>query len=107
MKALFDTSVLVAALLQHHPQHAQAFPRLLAANRGKLQGFLTTHGVAELFATLTALPLRPRLVPADVERLIHDSVLAHLTVVSLTPRHYAEAVSLTVRQGLSSGAVYD
>lgn len=54
-KTCFDTSVLVAALLREHPHHAQAFPRLLAVQGGKLHGVLTTHGLAELFATLAAL----------------------------------------------------
>ncbi len=107
MKALFDTSVLVAALLQHHPQHSQAFPRLLAVRQGAMQGVLTTHGLAELFATLTALPLKPRLQPGEVERMLEHSVVACLKVIPLTSRHYADALALTVRQGLSSGAIYD
>jgi len=106
-KACFDTSALVAALLQQHPYHAQAFPRLLAVHSGNLHGVLTTHGLAELFATLTALPLKPRLPPADAQRMIQQSVLAHFKIVPLTAKHYAEALALTVQQGLSSGAIYD
>jgi predicted nucleic acid-binding protein len=64
MKVCFDTSTLVAALLQQHPHHAIAFPSLQAVKAGTVQGHLTTHGLAELFATLTALPLKPRLLPA-------------------------------------------
>jgi predicted nucleic acid-binding protein len=63
MNVCFDTSALVAALLQQHPHHAVAFPRLQAVKDGTLRGHLTTHGLAELFATLTALPLKPRLHP--------------------------------------------
>jgi hypothetical protein len=54
----------VAALLQQHPHHAIAFPRLRAVHEGSVQGHLTTHGLPELFATLTGLPLKPRLLPA-------------------------------------------
>ena len=107
MKACFDTSALVAALLQQHPYHAQAFPRLLAVHQGKLRGVMTTHGLAELFATLTALPLKPRLPPADVQRMIQHSVLVHFKVIPLTAKNYADALALTVLQGLSSGAIYD
>ncbi len=106
-KACFDTSALVAALLQQHPHHARAFPRLLAVHQGKLDGVMTTHGLAELFATLTALPLKPRLPPADVHRMLQQSLLAHFRIVSLTAKHYAEALSMTVQRGLSSGAIYD
>jgi predicted nucleic acid-binding protein len=107
MKICFDTSTLVAALLQQHPHHAIAFPRLQAVKAGTVHGHLTTHGLAELFATLTALPLKPRLLPADVERIIHQSVLASFTVIPLGADHYRDAMQLTVKQNLSSGAIYD
>ena len=107
MKACFDTSILVAALLQQHPHHAIAFPRLQAVTAGTLQGHLTTHGLAELFATLTALPLKPRLLPADVQRIIQQSILAHFALIPLSADHYRDAMQLTAAQNLASGAIYD
>jgi predicted nucleic acid-binding protein len=107
MKVCFDTSTLVAALLQQHPHHAIAFPRLQAVKAGTVQGHLTTHGLAELFATLTALPLKPRLLPADVQRIIQQSVLDHFTLIPLSADHYRDAMRLTVTQNLTSGAIYD
>lgn len=107
MKACFDTSTLVAALLQQHPHHALAFPRLQAVHEGRIQGHLTTHGLAELFATLTALPLKPRLLPADVRTIIEKSVLNHFTLIPLGSREYQDAMHLTVTRNLASGAIYD
>lgn len=107
MKVCFDTSTLVAALLQQHPHHRLAFPRLQAVQAGSVEGHLTSHGLAELFATLTALPLKPRLLPADVERLIQHSILAHCAVIPLSAEHYREAMRLTVKHNLASGAIYD
>ena len=107
MKACFDTSTLVAALLQQHPQHAIAFPRLQAVKAGLEHGHLTTHGLAELFATLTALPLKPRLLAADAERIIRQSILACFTLIPLSADDYGDAMQLTVRQNLASGAIYD
>lgn len=107
MKICFDTSVLVAALLQQHPHHTIAFPRLQAVKDGTIQGHLTTHGLAELFATLTALPLKPRLLPADVERIIQQSVLAYFTLIPLSTDHYRDAVQLVAKENLASGAIYD
>ena len=43
MKICFDTSSLVAALLQQHPHHAIAVPRFQAVKDEALQGYLTTH----------------------------------------------------------------
>ncbi|MEI7911517.1 MAG: PIN domain-containing protein [Verrucomicrobiota bacterium] len=107
MKVCFDTSTLVAALLQQHPHHAVAFPRLQAVKAGSVQGHLTTHCLAELFATLTALPLKPRLLPADVDRIIRHSILASFTLISLSADHYRDAMELTVKLNLASGAIYD
>ncbi len=107
MKICFDTSVLVAALLQQHPHHAAAFPHLRSVHEGSVQGHVTTHGLAELFATLTALPLKPRLHPSDVRRIIRDSLLPHLVIIPLGPAEYEEALELTTSRGLASGAIYD
>ena len=107
MKACFDTSVLVAALLQQHPHHAIAFPQFRAVHERACEGHITTHGVAELYATLTALPLKPRLQPADVQRIIQESILSHFTLIPLSPRDYQDAINLTIAKNLSSGAIYD
>ncbi len=107
MNACFDTSTLVAALLQQHPHHTIAFPRLKAVHDGTIHGHLTTHGLAELFATLTALPLKPRLLPNDVQRLIRNSVMDHFTLIPLGAQEYQDAMALTVAKNLSSGAIYD
>ena len=107
MKACFDTSVLVAAILQQHPHHAVAFPRLREVHEGAMQGHITTHAIAELLATLTALPLKPRLRPADVQRIIENSVLKHFTLISLGTREYQDAMDLATARNLSSGAIYD
>lgn len=107
MKVYFDTSILVASLIQHHPHHAVAFPRLQAVHDGTAQGYLTTHGLAELFATLTALPLKPRLLPTDVQRIIQQSILSHFNLIALGPSEYEAALHLTVSRNLASGAIYD
>ena len=107
MKVCFDTSTLVAALLQQHPHHAIAFPRLKEVIEGAVQGHLTTHCLAELFATLTALPLKPRLLPAEAQRIIGQSILGHFVLIPLSADHYHDAMKLTVTGNLASGAIYD
>lgn len=106
MRVCFDTSMLVASLIQKHPHHLIAFPHFQSVRAGSTHGFLTTHGLAELFATLTALPLKPRLLPAEVERLIETSVLKYFEQIPLGPKEYRDALRLVVRQNLASGAIY-
>lgn len=107
MKVCFDTSTLVAALLQQHPLHAAAFVRLQEVKNGNWTGHLTTHALAEFFATLTALPLKPRLLPTHVQRIIDQTILPHFTLIPLGPQEYRDALNLTVAQNLASGAIYD
>jgi len=107
MRVCFDTSTLVAALLKQHPHHAIAFPHLKAAQNGTIKAHLTTHALAELFATLTALPLKPRLSPTDVQRLLDSSILPHFTIIALSGKTYKQAITLTAAQNPASGAIYD
>lgn len=107
MNVCFDTSILVAALLKQHPHHAVAFPYLKSAHEGAIKAHITTHALAELFATLTALPLKPRLSPTDVQRLLDSSILPHFTIIPLNAKIYKEAITLTGTQHLTSGAIYD
>jgi predicted nucleic acid-binding protein len=107
MRVCFDTSTLVAALLKQHPHHAIAFPHLKAAQNGTIKAHLTTHALAELFSTLTALPLKPRLSPTDVQRILDSSILPHFTIIALSGKSYKQAITLTAAQNLASGAIYD
>lgn len=107
MKALFDTSVLVAALLKQHPHHSMAFPRLLEVHRNEMEGHLTTHGMAELYATLTALPITPKLTPHEANRIIEHSILSNFRLIPLNSKDYRDALKITAESGLSSGAIYD
>lgn len=107
MKLCLDTSVLVAALVEAHPHHGLAFPRLKSVHDGKVAGAITTHALAELFATLTALPLKPKIPPSEARRMVERIIGARFELIPLTAEIYAEALDLTVRQGLASGAIYD
>ncbi|HJS57618.1 MAG TPA: type II toxin-antitoxin system VapC family toxin [Vicinamibacteria bacterium] len=60
MKVLFDTSVLVAAMVEGHPEHDRALAWLERARRGALEFFVAAHSLAELCAVLSASwPARP------------------------------------------------
>jgi predicted nucleic acid-binding protein len=73
----------------------------------KVAGALTAHALAETFATLTALPLKPKLSPADVGRLIERNISPHFEIIPLTAAIYSSAIALTIQRGLASGAIYD
>ena len=45
MRALFDASVLVAALVERHPAHKESFNWLKKAKGRSVEGFVASHSV--------------------------------------------------------------
>jgi predicted nucleic acid-binding protein len=107
MKILFDTSVLVAAMVEAHPRHADAFPWLQKARAGRIGYFVCAHTLAELFSVLSTLPTSPRPSPALARRLIHENVEAAARIVALSRGDYSAVVREVAALGLSGGVVYD
>ena len=65
MRVYFDTSVLVAAVVESHPSNVQAAAAIRSAHAKEIQAFTSTHGLSEMYSVLTRLPLRPAIYPAD------------------------------------------
>ena len=108
MKVAFDTSVIVAALVKSHPHHQRAHLWLQAALGGSFEATATWHAMAESWAVLTRLPLRPTLsgeqAVAILERFQRQK---HFTVVELSGDIYSAAFRRCAAVELSSGAVFD
>ncbi len=107
MRVLFDTSVLVAAVADQLTNHEAALGALLTYTDGEHSGYCSTHALAECYATLTALPLRRRVLPAEARQLVKESILGRLTPVPLTQDDYIDAVRRVSDGGFASGVVYD
>ena len=107
MRILCDTSVLVAALVQAHPMHSLALPWLERAKEGKVQLFVATHSLAELFSVLTALPVRPRISPRLARQLIEVSIEPFAELVPLAVSDYRAVLDRMAELGLAGGSVYD
>jgi len=107
VKVLFDTSVLVAAMIEGHPRHEQCLPWLQRGRAGKLDFLVAAHTLAELFAVLSSYPARPRLSPAIAARLVRENVLAGARVVALSASDYGTVIGRMAEQSLAGGIVYD
>jgi predicted nucleic acid-binding protein len=107
MKVLFDTSVLVAALVAAHPHHARAFPWLKKAKEEEIELLISSHTMAELYTVLSTLPVIPRITPGMAWRLIHESVLSFATITALSSSDYQSTIKRMSELGISGGAVYD
>jgi len=65
------------------------------------------HTLAELYAVLTTLPIRPKITPGIAGHLIRSDVEALAKMVSLSPSEYSAVVRRMVDLGLSGGVIYD
>ena len=107
MRVLFDTSVLVAALLQSHPRHERSLPWLQRAQNGAITLLVAGHTLAELYSVLTTLPVKPRLSPSIVWRLVHENVEAMAEIVSLSEADYLSTLERLSQRGMAGGIIYD
>jgi predicted nucleic acid-binding protein len=100
----FDTSVLVAAFETSHPHHLESIQRLAACQPENSACAL--HTFAELYSSLTALPLRPRISP-DQAALFIQEVRERVTPVELNSDEYFTIIREAAAHGLTSGKIYD
>jgi predicted nucleic acid-binding protein len=106
VKVLYDTSVLIAALLVEHTSHALAFPLLELARQGEFQGYLSTHSLAELYSAMTRLPQPLRVFPAEAVAILVD-LIEYLEPVPLVAEDYQEAIARMANLQLTGGGVFD
>jgi predicted nucleic acid-binding protein len=104
MREFFDTSVLVAAFWGGHVHHAASIRLLTGAS--KKNSACGIHTLAEVYATMTALPLRP-VIPPEQAVLFIEEIRQRLTVVSLDEAEYFETIQKAAELGCASGRVYD
>ena len=107
MKILFDTSVIIAALVESHPKHQRAFPWLKKSKKNEFELIIACHTIAELYAVLSALPTKPRISPAAAWRLVHENIEATGKIVSLTAAEYSSVIKKISERGLVGGITYD
>jgi predicted nucleic acid-binding protein len=103
VRVLFDTSVLVAAFVVNHPRHEDCAFWLERTKSQNIEGLIAVHTLAETYAVLTRLPLKPAI---SAELLIQEN-LENLDVVVLTEVDYQTTIERMVRLGLIGGGIYD
>ncbi|MCY6490442.1 type II toxin-antitoxin system VapC family toxin [Leptolyngbya sp. GGD] len=106
VRVLFDTSVVIAAIVPVHPRHSECLPWLEQVKSGEIQGVIAIRSYAKCFSTLTNLPLRPRISPAQAQRLITET-LSSFEAIVLTIEDYQAAIAQMVNMGRAGGGVYD
>jgi predicted nucleic acid-binding protein len=104
VKEFFDTSVLIAAFWRGHVHHEASI--LLFASADKTQSACALHSLAEVYAGMTALPVKPP-IPSEQAFLFVQEVHTRLTLVSLEEAEYFETTQRAAEFGFTSGRIYD
>jgi predicted nucleic acid-binding protein len=104
VKEFFDTSVFVAALLEDHANHSESFALLAAANKEHTACGL--HSLAEVYATMTALPSKAAVAPEQALFVVQE-LRKRCTVIALNEEEYLTTLEGVAKRGLRSGAIYD
>jgi predicted nucleic acid-binding protein len=107
VRLYFDTSVLVSIAVAHHPHHHLAYAAFHKITTGGHEGFVSAHGLAETFSTLTRLPITPMVHPTEAYRFVSETVAGHCTVVTLVEKDYLAALEAAAQAGLRGGIIYD
>ncbi|WP_416670471.1 type II toxin-antitoxin system VapC family toxin [Egbenema bharatensis] len=105
MKVLFDTSVIIAAVIPKHPSHTPCFAELQAAELNQIQGYLSTHSLAEVYSVMTRMPSQPRMSPQEAQNLL-QRCLQYLEV-SLEIVDYQAVIAQMATLNLRGGGIFD
>jgi predicted nucleic acid-binding protein len=106
VKVLFDTSVVIAALLPKHPNHSPCFVQLQAAELRQVQGYLSTHSLAEVYSVMTRMPSQPRMSPKQAQALL-ARCLQYLEAVPLDTADYRAVIAQMATLNLAGGGIFD
>jgi predicted nucleic acid-binding protein len=103
MIEFFDTSVLIAAMVEDERRH-EACARVLEETS---DGHASMHSLAECYATLTSGRLGVRLSPTEAVRLVRHNVHGRLSLLGLTSHEYLKLLDAAGPAGARGGAIYD
>ena len=104
MREFFDTSVLVAAFWKGHPAHSDSLRLVSTATRER--SYCGLHSLAEVYASMTALPVKETILPAQALFFV-DEVQDRFTLVALDREEYCRTISDAAKRGFTSGRIYD
>jgi predicted nucleic acid-binding protein len=87
--------------------HKRAFPWLKRARANELELMVASHTLAELYAVLSTLPIKPRITPYIARKLIQENIESISKIISLTPGEYKSVIKQISELGLVGGILYD
>ena len=106
--AFFDTTVLLAGLIDMGPVSVAPQAVMTAIADGKVRRPLTAwHCCLEFYSVATRLPPELRLSAADAVRLLQEEVVARFAIVDLPAEERTRLLRDAASDGVTGGRVYD
>ncbi len=107
MKVLFDSSTLIASMVESHPKHDQALPWLRRAHKKEFDLVVSAHSLLEIYSVLTKAPFKPKISAASAYRLIASNIKTIATIEFLNSDDYFDLLKLVSSTDIKGGIVYD
>lgn len=107
MKIIFDSSVLIAAFVESHPDHESALSFLLKAKNKEFEFFVSAHTILEVYSVLTSAPFQPKISTVIAKKLIENNIKAFARIIYLSDTDYFHIVDKMCDSGFKGGIVYD
>lgn len=104
MKAFLDSSVLVPVFLAEHPHHTASIK--LFQRCTPETACCASHSLAEVYSTLTRLPLPHRAKPFQAVECL-EAIKKRCTLVSLSGDLYFSTIRDAAMKQIVGGTVYD
>ena len=102
MNLFFDSSVLVPVFYADHQHHEPSTRIFLEAGK---EDFCALHSLAEVYTTLTGLPVRRRITGPEGVAIVKQ-IRERLTIVSLSEQEYVATLE-TASPTIVGNAAYD
>ena len=94
-------------MVYRHPFNERAAPWLQKGQSADVELCVTAHSLAELYSTLTNLPLSPRLSGGLARQLIRDNVDGRARIVEWTRSDYQRTLDRAAELHITGGTIYD
>jgi predicted nucleic acid-binding protein len=102
-----DTNVVVADAVEEHDGHHRAASLIQEAHRRRWTLFISTHGLAEVYAVLTGAPFSRRIAPAEAWLIVQENILQLFEIQSLSRADYTDVARNCAALGFAEGAIFD
>lgn len=107
MKILFDSSSLIASVVEAHPKHESALSWLIRAKNKEFNVVVSAHSLLEIYSVLTSAPFKPKISPETAKKLIDRNIKKLATIQFLNPEEYFTLIDSLSSHDYKGGIVYD